>query len=128
MTRRLHILVVEDDDDSRDLMGEVLSLSGHHDLAFAKDGEEALERLREDHPYDLIVTDIGLPGINGLEMVDTAVSEGLIEARRVVVCSAFAGYQPQIIARGARSIPKPVDFAELCSAVHALSPRDLEAH
>jgi two-component system response regulator MprA len=60
------ILVVDDDPGVRDALRATLTLDGY-DVQLAEDGEQALERVGRGVP-DAIVLDIGLPGIDGLEL------------------------------------------------------------
>jgi DNA-binding response OmpR family regulator len=66
-TVRRPILVVEDDDDVRDLLSRRLTQLGHEVLV-ARSGEEALE-LADASPPALVVLDIRLPGIDGWEVL-----------------------------------------------------------
>jgi two-component system cell cycle response regulator CpdR len=61
------ILVCEDDAVYRELAGGILTARGH-DVVFAEDGDQALERLI-DGQYDLVVTDLVMPGADGLEVI-----------------------------------------------------------
>lgn len=63
------ILVVEDDQNTRSLMGEVLTNAGYSVLA-AKDGAEALEIL-DSHHVDLLLLDIMLPGMDGFQLTES---------------------------------------------------------
>jgi CheY-like chemotaxis protein len=121
--RGLHILVVEDDETSREMMTDLLELSGNgnNSIAVAGSGEDGLERLRSDDAYDLVFTDIGLPGMSGLEMVDRAVKAGLISVDRFVVCSAYTALKPDIAALGAHCIAKPVDATKIALMVASFS-------
>ncbi len=65
------VLVVEDDPVVRGLVVEELAELGYGALE-AADGPEGLEVLRTRRRIDLLVTDIGLPGLNGRQMVDAA--------------------------------------------------------
>ena len=60
------IVLVEDQDDLRDLMREVMEHSGHH-VAEAADGLEGVEQILAEKP-DIAIIDIGLPTIDGLEV------------------------------------------------------------
>jgi CheY-like chemotaxis protein len=60
------VLVVEDETDTRELMGFLLDISGF-EVTLARTGEEALAKLSERTP-SVITIDIGLPGISGLEV------------------------------------------------------------
>ncbi len=65
-TRKLRILVVEDDGNIRRIMKDLLTMDGH-DVYVAADGEIGLKYLQSD-TFDLIITDLGLPGINGWDL------------------------------------------------------------
>lgn len=80
-----HILIAEDDDLSRELLQDMLSVQGFRVTA-ARDGQEALDLLSEHH--DLILTDLRMPRLDGI---------GLLKALReraprpaVIVMSAYA--------------------------------------
>jgi CheY-like chemotaxis protein len=121
-TAALRILVVEDDDDSRELMATLLAEKGTHGVTEARSGEEGLDRLRRN-AYDLVVTDIGLPNIHGLEMLDTAKAEGLLGQAIVVVCTANEGVGASVARRGAILLPKPVDVNALASVLRGAERR-----
>lgn len=65
------ILVVEDDAVVRTLTLEVLEALGYEVFA-AEDADAALEILRSQHALSLLMTDIGLPGISGIELAEQA--------------------------------------------------------
>ena len=61
------ILVVDDDQGVRDMLSTFLNGQGYT-VAVAKNGEEALENLKEDS-YALVISDLRMPGIDGLEVI-----------------------------------------------------------
>ncbi|MDX7951656.1 PAS domain S-box protein [Lichenihabitans sp. Uapishka_5] len=63
------ILVVEDDPNVRDLVREILQDLGYQTLE-ASDGPSGLAMLRSDAHVDLLVTDVGLPGLNGRQLAE----------------------------------------------------------
>jgi DNA-binding response OmpR family regulator len=65
-----HILVVDDEPDSVELLVEYLTRQGHA-VSTASDGAEALRKLKEDRPH-LILLDILMPGMNGIEVLRRA--------------------------------------------------------
>ena len=69
-----HILVVEDNDNTRKLMLAVLSQNGYEPIP-ARDGVEALEVLDKKH-VDLIVLDIMMPRMDGYEFTETLRASG----------------------------------------------------
>ena len=63
-----HILVVDDEALVRDFLAEILGQAGHR-VHCVERGEEALEEVQKEH-YDLVLTDICLPGIDGLKVLE----------------------------------------------------------
>ncbi|HEX7623745.1 MAG TPA: sigma-54 dependent transcriptional regulator [Anaeromyxobacteraceae bacterium] len=66
---RARIFVVDDDTVSRELLARILASDGHQVTALA-DGREALERLAEGEPPDLVVSDIRMGELDGLQLTD----------------------------------------------------------
>jgi CheY-like chemotaxis protein/anti-sigma regulatory factor (Ser/Thr protein kinase) len=67
MIKRKRILVVEDDRTTRHILRTVLHEGGYN-VIVAKDGVEGLRKIREV-PFDLVLTDIWMPRMNGLELL-----------------------------------------------------------
>ena len=63
------VLIVEDETVVRDLVNEVLRDLGYHTIE-AADGKAGLEALQSDVAIDLVVSDVGLPELNGREMIE----------------------------------------------------------
>src|SRR5688500_10289564 len=66
-TGRPRILVVDDEATIRDLLSKTLALA-EYEVDLAADGRTALDRLRII-PYDLLITDLKMPGIDGLTVI-----------------------------------------------------------
>ena len=60
------VLVVEDTDDSREVLGTILELEGY-EVAYATDGRDALEKLEQGLKPCLILLDVSMPRMNGIE-------------------------------------------------------------
>jgi len=73
MVAPVRILVVDDEEQIAQLLAGVLKGAGH-DAEYATDGFAALERIRSS-PFDLLVTDLRMPGMDGMRLIE--------EARRV---------------------------------------------
>ena len=72
-----HVLVVEDDPAIRGSLTTALELNGYS-VSAAPDGIAALQALKGDGPaVDLVVLDVGLPGLDGLGVCRLMRSEGL---------------------------------------------------
>jgi CheY-like chemotaxis protein len=68
-TLPLKIMIVDDTDDVRELIGAFLRARGY-DITMATDGVDALEKLGND-TFSLIITDINMPKMNGPELLET---------------------------------------------------------
>lgn len=111
------ILVVEDEVLIRELAVEQLSDAGHAVTA-ARNGEEALRLLQHEDAFDLLFTDIRMPGeIDGWELAREArrIHPGL----SVIYASGFAGGDASIV-DNARVIGKPYLFDEVRGALQDL--------
>ena len=67
---RPRILVVDDEPSIRDLLAKTLALA-EYDVDVAADGRSALDRMRHE-PYDLLIADLKMPGIDGLSVIREA--------------------------------------------------------
>ena len=111
------ILVVDDEPDLEPLMLQRMRRrirSGDYSFVFAGNGIEALERLREDGDIDLVLSDINMPRMDGLTLLDQIpqVDPNI----RSVIISAYGDMQNIRTAmnRGAFDfVTKPVDFEDL---------------
>jgi excisionase family DNA binding protein len=70
MGGRPRVLVVDDEATIRDLLSKTLALA-EYDVDMASDGRTALDRLRMI-PYDLLITDLKMPGVDGLTVIREA--------------------------------------------------------
>jgi DNA-binding NtrC family response regulator len=122
---KARILIVDDDDVSCRLFTEVLEGEGH-EVHEAHTGEEALERLRGE-PYDLLLVDVRMPGITGLEVTRTMRQEQ--PQLPIVVMTAFGSIETAVeaIHEGAFDyVSKPMNLDELKKIVsRALGQRGL---
>src|SRR5579863_1998784 len=64
-----HLLVVDDSGVDRALAGQLLAKNSEWNVAYACNGKEAIEQF-EQHVPDLVVTDLQMPEMNGLELVE----------------------------------------------------------
>ncbi len=72
--RKLRIVVADDDKRMREFYGEVLSRVGHEVVGAAADGSELVAICLEEQP-DLVVTDIRMPNMDGIEAAHAITSE-----------------------------------------------------
>jgi two-component system, NtrC family, response regulator AtoC len=106
------ILIVDDDEVSCQLFAEVLEGDGH-EVYQARSGEEALVRLREAS-YDLLLVDVRMPGITGLDVTRAMRQEQ--PALPIIVMTAFGSIETAVeaIHEGAYDyVSKPMNLDEL---------------
>lgn len=121
MTKR--IMVVEDNDLNRKLFCDVLKAQGFVVEPIA-DGNSVLPAARETTP-DLIVMDIQLPGVSGVDLIAAAKNEAALRDIPVLAVTAFAGKgdEERIREAGAAGyLSKPVSIIPFMNAVKALLP------
>lgn len=122
--RALRVLVVDDNPDAAELLGDMLSRAGH-DVSVVNDPEAALAALVTFEP-DVAVLDIGLPGMDGYELAS--------RMRRQSKCRlvALTGYgedqdRERSDAAGFEShLVKPVDGRRLLQVVAGTSPAETD--
>ncbi len=110
------VLVVEDDVDLRESIGQSLESQGLA-AALAADASDAVDRLR-DYAYDALVVDLHLPDADGMEVLAEAVSR--YPQIRAVVITGFGGVTEAVTAmkHGAiEFLPKPFPMAQLGSVL-----------
>jgi DNA-binding response OmpR family regulator len=119
-----HILVVEDDRDIADLVRRYLEKSGF-DVEILSSGREALARLTE-RPPDLLVLDLMLPHVDGLEICRAVRSNEATAAVPIIMLTARAEESERIVGLelGADDyVAKPFSPSELVARVRALLRR-----
>jgi PAS domain S-box-containing protein len=109
----LRVLIVDDNDDAAAALGHLMGILGH-EIALAKDGPAALAAA-EAAPPDLILIDIGLPGMDGYQLAARLRAAGHTRAALVAV----TGYGREADVRRSREagfdhhLVKPVELAQL---------------
>lgn len=117
----IDLLLLDDDLESRSLIGTIFTRAGASVRLSANVGEAM--RLFTQRTPDLIVTDIGLPGISGLEFVRMIRARQTREKPKIAVLTAFAGIRKEVEIAGADEyFLKPMDPEELVAGVAALLP------
>ena len=114
-SRRPHVLVVDDEASIRDLLSKTLALA-EYEIDEAADGRAAMARLRTSS-YDLLITDLKMPGMDGLALIRDA--RRLAPALPVIIITAFSTEASAIEAvnLGVQGyLTKPFRIAKILSA------------
>jgi PAS domain S-box-containing protein len=114
------ILLIEDETLIRDLAARVLRSKGY-DVVDVCTAEEALERLDRDERFDLVFSDVVLPGMGGIQLAEL-VNERCPDLR-ILLCSGYADRRlqwPLICARGFPFLDKPYSVADLLASVRGV--------
>jgi two-component system chemotaxis response regulator CheY len=110
------ILIVDDSESIRTILKLTLQFRGYTILE-AEDGEEAYKVLRES-PCDLLVTDLAMPHMSGLDLLSRVRGELKMETLPVIVCTAEETPDPGVyIKKGANHVMikpvSPLDFLKI---------------
>lgn len=118
LSLRKKILIVDDNEDSRDLVTKVLKQSDYQ-IVQAVDGEEALTKVASEKP-DLILMDRSLPKMDGLEVAKRLKSNAATNKIPIVAMTAHAmrGDREKALAAGCEGyIPKPINVRTLAEQI-----------
>lgn len=117
----VHVLLLEDAPDAREILSHLLELSGLHVIP-AGSAAEALAIGRGSAGIDLLVTDLELPDGSGSD-----VASELADLRPAMRCLFLSGHAPLELAGGQAFLRKPAGIAEILRAIDVLLGRRLPA-
>ncbi len=118
--RRARVLIVDDEPEAQELIAEALRMDGFT-IQSVGDARSALLAVREER-YDVILLDLGLPGIDGLELLRMIKRDLALQHVPVIVLTGWEGadYQTRSFDAGAHDyINKPFDVEALRARVRA---------
>jgi PAS domain S-box-containing protein len=116
--RHRRVLVIEDNVDAADSLRDVLEIQGH-EVAVAYDGVAGIARAREFRP-EIVICDIGLPGMDGYEVARAFRADGALRSARLVALSGYAlaeDLQRATEAGFERHLTKPPSFEKLAAVL-----------
>ncbi len=118
MVDRIRVLIVDDNDDTRDGTRRLLEYEDNIDIVgFAENGQVAIEQARELTPH-VILMDINMPVMDGLQATEAIKKESPATQIIVVSVQDDAHYMRQAFQKGAFDfVAKPITSAELANAI-----------
>ena len=117
------VLIVEDEPTDRVILAKLLERMGH-EVYFASDGEEAFKTYLKNN-IEIIITDLNMPHVDGLEFIETVRA---LFSRAAII--AVSGKGPELLAEAERkgafaALSKPIDPQELRKAMAEAAPDSL---
>jgi len=127
----IHVLVVDDDPDARSLISDILQASGAH-VTTADSAQAALRLLAAEGTPQVLLTDIGMPGMDGLELIMRIRQSPRAEVRQLaaIALTAYARSEDRVRAleTGCQMhLAKPISPEELVAAIRDLATRERTA-
>jgi CheY-like chemotaxis protein len=114
------ILLADDDAAARDLVQRALVGDGH-DVVATHDGAEALEQLQGGATFELLISDVQMPGVDGIELIEKALA--IAPGMRVILMSGFTGELDRakhLKSKIAREISKPFTLEQVRGVVRSV--------
>lgn len=114
------ILLADDDAAARDLVQRALTSEGH-DVVSTHDGAEALEQLQGGGRFDLLISDVQMPAVDGIELIEKALK--IAPALRVILMSGFTDELDRakhLKGKIAREISKPFTLEQVRTVVRSV--------
>lgn len=115
------IMVVEDDPHILRVISLWLSKQGH-EVFEARNGNAALELMRTTRP-DVLVTDVNMPGMDGVELVETVLNQGRILRGVIVLTNRWdhGEIRDRLSEAGVHVLPKPFSPSRLSELIATLA-------
>ena len=108
------VLIVEDEEDSRETLRELLELEGYQ-VETAANGSEALSRLTTLEPC-IVILDLYMPVMDGWQLLDQLRADGRLAKLKVVITTSASHKAPV----GFPVFQKPIDLGKLIQTVAAV--------
>ena len=121
MSDKRKILVVDDSETMRDMASYTLENEGY-DVVVAVDGLDALEMIEQNN-FDLIITDINMPKLDGIELIRNAREIPKLKGVPILCLTTETGEDTKLAARSAGAtgwIQKPFDPDRLIHAARKM--------
>jgi CheY-like chemotaxis protein len=115
------VLVADDNDDTRQMFQAMLGAKGYRVIQ-ASDGEQAVDVVQDEKP-GLVLLDLGLPRLNGLNVISRLRKDlGLTEVPLVVITGNDTQFETAVAAGCDDYLLKPIDFDRLAAILDYYVP------
>jgi CheY-like chemotaxis protein len=114
----MKILVVEDDQDTQAILSELLQMQGHT-IVTASESQQALAIIGHQPDIELLITDVSLPGMSGIELARAVKSSH--PAIAILICSGYGEQQFETLAFPATWLQKPIEIDAFLEAIERFS-------
>lgn len=113
------VMIVDDDDDLREMLSLILDADGYEPLE-ATDGIDALDKLAHGSHPSLILLDLRMPRMNGTEFLTAVRDGGNASDIPIVALTGDVRAGNEALRAGATAVlPKPFDKAALLAVIHS---------
>jgi two-component system cell cycle response regulator len=113
-----NILIVDDHEPNVSLLKQLLSEAGYTRVSSTMNSQEVCA-LHRENPYDLIVLDLQMPGLDGFQVMEALKTNESDSYLPVIVITAQPGHKLRALQAGAKDfVSKPFDLAEVKTRVH----------
>lgn len=119
----MRVLIIEDNEDAAEVLREVLEMY-EHEVAVAYSGPAGVETARAFHP-EVVLCDLGLPGMNGYEVASTLRSDPETRAAHLVALTGFSQAEERARAQACGfevHLTKPVGVDDIQRLLCAFAP------
>ena len=108
------VLVVEDEDDARETLKDLLELRGYH-VQTAADGQQALDFIDTTDRICIVLLDLFMPNVDGWKVYESLQASGKLPSLKVVITTSAPHRAPP----GADVMVKPLDLPKLFDVLNA---------
>jgi len=118
----MKILLVEDDEINRFILKKLLE-KNQFIVTTANDGKDAMNKLKTDINFDIIMTDIMMPEMNGIELLEAVKAHPILKSIPIIGFSQgnLEHMKAKTIQRFDALFPKPLEIEKILSTIKTLS-------
>jgi two-component system, OmpR family, response regulator len=121
----LRLLVVDDNEEITEAITDYLSEDQTIDCEVINDGPQGLEKIRNDK-FDLILLDVAMPELSGLDVLQSLKKDGLVESKNIVIFTASSDQKlfNEMKNAGVKDIfKKPFSIVDLTALIENYRPK-----